>query len=95
MGYDPSEEGDEPDLKELKAEIALIKNNCEHVYSDPDNGEMLNQLFADAEEFYSVDPAGWDQLLKRTKDKLLKEDEGDRIRDILEESLTEATSELM
>ncbi len=95
-GYDPTEEGEEKEgAREIRGEISIIRNNCEHVYSDPDNGEMLEQLFKDAEENYDVDRAGWEKLLKSTKDKLLKEDESDRITEILREALTESTAELM
>jgi len=79
----------------LESEMSLVENECAHVYDDPDNGDMLDQLLADAKEFYDVDSSGWEALLRKTRQALSREDEPEKIKDILRAASTQATSELM
>ena len=83
------------DLESLNNEIALLENECGHVLDDPDNAEALDQIIRDAREFYAVDNSGWQNLVRATREKLLREDEPGVIRDILREAMTKATTELM
>ncbi len=77
-------------------ETEKMRSECAHVYEDPDNGNKLDQLLENAEEFYNVNEAGWQQLLKETKQELIKAgDDSEKIEDILRAALTEGTSELM
>jgi hypothetical protein len=86
---------DENNQKELALIISVIKDQCVHVYGDPENGVKLDQLISDAQEFYNVNPKGWQKLLQETKQNLSLEDESQIIEDILRKALTVATTELM
>ncbi len=90
---DDEEESDGP-KEGLKDAVTLIKNQCAHVYSEPENGEMLDDLIKDAQEFYSADESGWDKLLNNTRKKLANEEDPSMIEDILRSAITEGT-ELM
>jgi len=102
FGYKPAGYEDDPDeaktavLMELKEATEKMKSECSHVYEDPDNGDKLDQLLADAEEFYDVNEAGWQKLLNDTKFNLIKAgDDPEKIEDILRAAISEGASELM
>jgi hypothetical protein len=76
--------------------IEAIGDECGHVYDSEENGAKLDQLIADAQEFSDVDPKGWQELLKATKQDLVQaEDDAEAITDILKSALTKAATELM
>ncbi len=83
------EEASDGISERLKDEITAIKNQCAHVYGEPENGEKLNQLIADAQEFYSANEEGWDQLLNDTRKALASEEDSAAIEDILRSAISE------
>jgi hypothetical protein len=96
MGMDDSEENEKKRDASFEEIIEAIQNECSHVYDDPENGERLDQLLSDADEFGDVDPKGWQELLKTTKQLLVKaEDDTDAVEAILRKALSKATAELM
>ena len=96
--FSSKEERDEDEgdgtKESLKDTITLIKNQCAHVYSEPENGEMLDQLMADAAEFYSADESGWENLLNQTRKKLANVEDPADVEAILQEAAVES-AELM
>ncbi len=87
-----TEEEDEGTKESLRDTIALVKNQCAHVYSEPENGERLDDLIRDAQEFYSADEAGWESLLNQTRKKLANVEDPTDVADILQSAMTEAGS---
>lgn len=76
--------------------IESIKNECAHVYDEPENGEKLDELISKAEEYYEVDPKGWQELMTTTKKKLVgAEDDTLAVENILKEALSTASAELI
>jgi hypothetical protein len=91
-GLETGSEEKEAD-QDLESLISLFKEQCEHVYSDPDNKESLKELFADAREF--IEPSNkqqWLKLLKDTKGALENEDDPQVIDDILREAKSEGAT---
>jgi hypothetical protein len=90
-----SEEGSEQISESLKDAINLLKDQSAHVNEEPENAKMLEQLIADAQEFYSVDESGWELLLNETRRELAKEDEPAVVKDIIRAAISKGASELM
>ena len=93
-GFNPAEmEDDEAqsDLTELQDSINKLRDQCSHVYDDLSNGEMLDQLLSDAEEFYETNPPGWRELLESTQKKLIKAEDEMEVADILRNAQTSST----
>ncbi|MBX4188176.1 MAG: hypothetical protein KW793_03525 [Candidatus Doudnabacteria bacterium] len=79
----------------ITEQIEKIRNECSHVYAEPENGNKLDQLIKTVNESYEVDPKGFLELLKSTKQELVNaEDDTQAIEDILRESSNKA-AELM
>ncbi|MEO8065544.1 MAG: hypothetical protein ABI643_01660 [Candidatus Doudnabacteria bacterium] len=81
-------ESDESELEEEGAEIediiGEIASECSAIFDNPENGDLLSQIFEMARGHYDKDRKGWDELLSDLKTVLAATDDDD-IHDILQD----------
>jgi hypothetical protein len=91
---DLPEEGYEDDSVDVEERIAEIEGECEQVFANPENGNLLNRILDMARVSYDKDPKGWDAFFVELKSELVSTDDEDNIKDILENYLRKAKLEL-
>jgi hypothetical protein len=83
---DDAEEGGQ-----IEESIKKVRNACEHVYANADNGNMLDEILNMAESSFEKDKEGWEELLEDMKSALTPLDDEDDIAAILDDYEKKAT----